>query len=289
MGVDIIRLTEACRVIVSGQGPVLSNIGLVVGDAEAVVIDPGFFPSDGDQVMNPIHLWIDRPIAYMVYTHFYPNHLLGSQFFENPQVISHQKCMEVLERDLKTRPPGKEIARWLEANPRIGARWGEAEIRLPYVSFEDELILDLTGATLDLMYLGGGDTDGSIIAWYSPDMIAYVGDLLFSKGHPYMVDADILAWIDALERVKLLEPFVVVPGHGETLSAKGLDKTLDYLTSLRDQVSSLLDRGAEADEIVSRVDLSGFGFPEPRSPQVFRLGILKAIATLLKRRSSSPK
>ncbi len=286
MGVDITRITDKCRVILTGQAPILSNIGIVVGEAQAAVIDPGFLPWDAGQVMSPINMWIDRPISYMVYTHFYPNHILGNQFFENVQTISHQNCLNVLERDLKTDPPGKEVGRWLEANPDIGARWAEVKVRVPDVGFEDELILDLTGVTVDLMYLGGGDTGGSIIAWISEGRIAYVGDLLFSGGHPYMLDADILAWIEALERVKLLEPFIVVPGHGDTCSAKELDRALSYLTSLRDQIDSQLSKGVEAEEIVERVDLSEFGYPAPKRKNVFRLGILKAVATLLQARVS---
>lgn len=284
MGVEITRFTDRCRAILTNEGPQLCNIGLVVGEAEAAVLDPGFLPSDADQVISPINLWIDRPVLYTVYTHFYPNHILGNQLFAHTQIISHQNCLQVLSRDLKTTPPGKQIGRWLEANPEIGARWAEFRIRLPDVGFQDELILDLGGVSLDLMYLGGGDTDGSIVGWNSQDKIAYLGDLLFVRGHPYMVDADILQWIEALERVKLLEPFIVVPGHGETCSVKELDRALDYLTSLKDQVNSLLDRGAEADEIVTRVDLSAFRYPPPRKEKVYRLGILRAIATLLKHR-----
>lgn len=285
MGVDLTRLTEKCRVVLTGRGPQLCNIGVVVGEAEAVVIDPGFLPVDAEEVMSPINLWVDRPIAYMVYTHFYPNHILGNQFFENTQTISHRNCLTLLARDLKTTSPGKEIARWLEANPEIGTRWSEFKIRLPDVGFDDELIVDLVGTTLDLMYLGGGDTDGSIIGWVSQDRIAYVGDLLFVKGHPYMVDADILQWMDALERIRLLEPFIVVPGHGDPCSRKELDRALGYLATLRDQIDSLLDRGAEPGEIVARIDLSEFEYPPPKKENVFRLGILKAIATILKRRN----
>lgn len=286
MGVEITRLTDKCRVILTDEGPQLCNIGVVAGEAQAVVIDPGFLPADADEVMSPINLWVDRPITYIVYTHFYPNHILGNQFFEETQTISHHNCLSTLSEDLKTTPPGKEIGRWLEANPHIGARWSDLKIRLPDVGFDDELIVDLVGATLDLMYLGGGDTDGSIIAWVSQDRIAYVGDLLFVKGHPYMLDADILQWMDALERIRLLEPFIVVPGHGDPCSRKELDRALHYLATLRDQINSLLDRGAESDEIVARIDLSEFGYPPPKKEKVFRLGILKAIATLLKRRGS---
>lgn len=286
MGVDITRLTDKCRVILTDWGTVLSNIGLVLGEVQAAIIDPGFLPWDADVVMSPINMWIDRPISYVVYTHFYPNHLLGNQSFEGVQTISHQRCFDILEQDLKTTPPGKEIERWLEANPEIGARWSEVKIRLPDVGFEDELILDLTGTTLDLMWLGGGDTGGSIVAWIPEERIAYVGDLLFHGRHPYMVDADILAWIEALERVKLLDPVVVVPGHGDACSIRELDRAIHYLTEMREQIDSLLSGGVEADEIVDTVDLSEFGYPPPKSEKVFRLGILKALATILQRRKA---
>ena len=77
------------------------------------------------------------------------------------------------------------------------------------------------------------------------DQVLFVGDLMFTGRIPFVADADVSAWITALDRVIALKPKVVVPGHGpySTDAVTDLAQTRDYLVYLRTQISAGLRAG----------------------------------------------
>ncbi len=92
------------------------------------------------------------------------------------------------------------------------------------------------------------------------DKVLFVGDLVFSGRIPFVADADVSAWIAALDRVLALKPRIIVGGHGPHSSAAATDlaQTRDYLVYLREQISAAFEQGLDFDSAYRKIDWSRF-------------------------------
>ncbi len=83
---------------------------------------------------------------------------------------------------------------------------------------------------------------------------------MFSGRIPFVADADLNGWIDALERVLALKPRIIVSGHGRysTNAVADLAQTRDYLVYLRTQIGAAFEEGLDFDAAYRQIDWSRF-------------------------------
>src|SRR5215210_5844590 len=77
-------------VIPDGRVPLVPNIGVIVGDRAALVIDCGLGPRNG-AITHQIARTLagDRPL-YLTLTHFHPEHGFGAQAFRDTTILYNQ-------------------------------------------------------------------------------------------------------------------------------------------------------------------------------------------------------
>ena len=77
-------------------------------------------------------------------------------------------------------------------------------------------------------------TDNDSIVWIPERRVLFTGDLAFNGGTPFLLQGSVTGARHTVERLRALEPEVVVPGHGEVCGVEVLEACAAYLDFVLD-------------------------------------------------------
>jgi glyoxylase-like metal-dependent hydrolase (beta-lactamase superfamily II) len=209
------------------------NTGIVIGDDAVLVADTQATPVMAQDVIRRIREVTDKPIKYVVLTHYHAVRVLGATAYQPQQVIASQDTYDlIVERgaqDMKSeieRFP--RLFRAVESVP--GLTW-------PTLTFKGEMTLWLGKLEVKLMQLGRGHTKGDTVVWLPQQKIMFSGDLVEYDATPYAGDAYFEDWPATLDAIAALRPEKLVPGRGPTLTTPaqvqaGLEGTRAFVSEL---------------------------------------------------------
>jgi len=213
------------------------NTGIVIGEDAVMVIDAQATPVMAQDVIRHIRQVTDKPIKYVVLTHYHAVRVLGASGYKAEHVISSRDTYDLIvergEADMRSeieRFP--RLFRAVESVP--GLTW-------PTIVFEKRLTLMLGKLQVDLMQVGRGHTKGDTVAWLPQQKILFSGDLVEFDATPYTGDAYLNDWPATLDAVAALGAEKLVPGRGAALQTPaqvkaGLDGTRAFVTAMYQSV-----------------------------------------------------
>jgi glyoxylase-like metal-dependent hydrolase (beta-lactamase superfamily II) len=237
------------------------NTGIVVGDDAVIVIDTQATPVMAQDVIRRIREVTDKPIRYVVLSHYHAVRVLGASAYRPEHVIASRDTFELIvergEADMKS-----EIARFprlfraVESIP--GLTW-------PTLVFEHRLTLMLGGLEVEIMQLGRGHTKGDTVVWLPQERILFSGDLVEHGATPYAGDAYLAEWPATLDAIAALAPVKLVPGRGASLQtpeqvAAGIEGTRAFVSAMYESVSA----GAAAGKDLRTVYRDTYAALKPR-------------------------
>ena len=234
------RLSD-CAYAYTAQGD--PNTGVVIGDDAVLVIDTQATPVMAADVIRRIRTVTDKPIRYVVLSHYHAVRVLGASAYAPQHVIASCDTYELIaergEADMKSeieRFP--RLFRAVESVP--GLTW-------PTLVFERSLTLWLGKLEVRILQVGRGHTKGDTIVWLPQDRILFSGDLVEFDATPYAGDAYFSDWPATLDALAAMQPAKLVPGRGAALQtpaavANGLAGTRSFVAELYAAVK----RGAAA-------------------------------------------
>jgi len=222
------------------------NTGIVIGDDAVMVIDTQATPVMAQDVIRRIRGVTDKPVKYVVLSHYHAVRVLGATAYGPEHVIASRDTYELIvergEADMKSeieRFP--RLFRAVESVP--GLTW-------PTLVFERRLSLWLGKLEVDILQLGRGHTKGDTVVWLPREKILFSGDLVEYGATPYTGDAYLAEWPATLDAVAALQPAKLVPGRGASLQTAaevkaGLDGTRAFITELFDAVKRAASAGKD--------------------------------------------
>jgi len=92
-------------------------------------------------------------------------------------------------------------------------------VKVPDVTFDHELEVNLGNREVQLKFLGRGNTVGDTVAYLPKEKIVIAGDLVDSP-IPYLFGGFPVEQIDTLKKLLDLDFDTLVPGHGDVLKGK---------------------------------------------------------------------
>lgn len=234
-----------------------SNSALFVGDEWALVVDPGLTPSVVIEFLNAVREVTEKPVRWVVLTHWHPDHSLGSVCLplEGVDLIAHAENLRSLEKNLSA-----VLKQFAENAPTEEERDEllKCRTRFPTLVVEDKLSLDLGNHMIEVFHVGGAHTQGDIVVWSPEERVLATGDLFLHDSPPFMGEGSTSAWIAALELLALRDPLHVVPGHFAVGKLTDLLKFKAYLQTLLDYTKSALARGMSAEDASRNADFPEF-------------------------------
>ncbi|MGQ9723972.1 MAG: MBL fold metallo-hydrolase [Tepidimonas sp.] len=190
------------------------NTGVIVGDDAVMVIDTQATPAMAQDVIRRIREVTDKPIKYVVLSHYHAVRVLGASAYHPEHIIASQDTYDLIaergEQD-KASEIGRfpRLFRAVESVPP-GLTW-------PTITFTGQMTIWLGKLQVQLLQLGRGHTKGDTVAWLPQQKILFSGDLVEFEATPYAGDAYFKDWPQTLDRIAALQPEKLVPGRGAAL------------------------------------------------------------------------
>ncbi|HTY42581.1 MAG TPA: MBL fold metallo-hydrolase [Thermoanaerobaculia bacterium] len=271
-----------------------SNALFVVNDRDVLVVDTGMVPSTARVMAAELKKLTDRPVRYVVNTHWHDDHHGGNDVYRElwpgVEFVAHRDTRaDVLSQTYGSRP--KDLAR-LDAQAEKYERWAKTgvddegktlepprrqradeiaalsralapELRAireapPDLTFDDRLVLHRGDRTIEVLWLGRGNTRGDVVVFLPRERIAATGDL-FVQPIPFGIGSYYEDWAATLGRLDALEADVLVPGHGKVQCDRTyLRQVQALLTALVAEVKAAVSAGATLEETRERVTLDGW-------------------------------
>lgn len=255
-------------ILPDGRVPLVPNVGIVVGEREALVIDTGLGPANGRRVLQKARSLTDKPLVLTI-THFHPEHGFGANVFADAgaRIVYNRTQQYELDEKGKSyldmfRTFGEAVAEQLEG----------VEFVEPDELYDEHVTLDLGGIAVELLHFGLAHTRGDQVVFLPEEGVLFGGDLLENRIFPIVpwfppddVDVNGSRWIEVLDRLEELEPEVVVPGHGEVTGPELIGQVRSYLQDVRGRVrasSGTLEEVKAALEPQILSDYPGWDAPE---------------------------
>ncbi|MGO8937253.1 MAG: MBL fold metallo-hydrolase [Mycobacterium sp.] len=240
--------------------PGLSNAYLLTTQEGRVIVNTGM------GFEGPVHRAnfdaVDSsPVRYIIFTQGHVDHVGGLDSVRDPGTTVVAQANWTLWRDDNERLMPYRASRSAFAfqdtlaegiraiQQRLGTKHlvGQS-VPVVDVDFEDTLSLDVGGRRMELISVPGGETNDSLVAWLPEERICLCGNvfgpifghipnLVTMRGDRYR---DALTAIASVERVRDLQPELLVTGHFEPIA--GADQINAELTRLRDAIQHIHDQ-----------------------------------------------
>ncbi len=219
------------------------NTGIIIGDDAVMIVDATATPVMAQDVIRKVREITDKPIKYVLLTHYHAVRVLGASGYKNEgleQIIASQDTYDLIvergEQDMAS-----EIGRF----PRLfNAVESVPGLTWPTITFQKEMTLWLGKLEVKIMQVGRGHTKGDTIAWLPSQKICFSGDLVEYDAACYTGDAYLADWPQTLDNLTALGAQKLVPGRGPALlDATQVNKGLAYTKAF---VSALYRSAREA-------------------------------------------
>lgn len=296
----------------SGTMNVGANSPIIVTANEALIVDSSITPAAGRALAEDLKAVTEKPIRYVVDSHYHYDHAFGNQVFDrDAHVIGHQNTLVRMPGSMEqftylnsVRPIPERVTALREriakeADPQQKAVFErqiatslayleqvkETRITLPNLTFSDSITITRGGREMQIKYLGRGHTDTDVVVFLPKERIVASGDLMESI-ISYMGDSYPEDWIATLERLKALDFDTVMPGHGVVFNGKNkITAFQQYLRDVITQVNAFRKLGLSAEDAAARVDVTKHS---SEFPQIRGVGIDVAAVRRLYRLAQDP-
>jgi glyoxylase-like metal-dependent hydrolase (beta-lactamase superfamily II) len=228
--ISFVRLSDHAWAYTAEGDP---NSGVIVGDDGVMVIDTQATPGMAADVIRRIREVTDKPVKYVLLTHYHAVRVLGASAYKAQEIIASQATLEMI-RERGAQDMASEIGRF----PRLfravetipGLTW-------PTLTFERQMTLWMGRLEVQIIHVGAGHTRGDTIAWLPSEKVLFSGDLVEFNAGIYAGDAQLEEWPATLDKLRALGPEKLVPGRGPALMTpadceQGIAFTQDFVRAL---------------------------------------------------------
>lgn len=265
-GVYVIRHRDAPDTFPQG------NTTVIIGEREVLVVDSCYLPSSAKEDIAQIRQWTNKPVRYLVNTHWHFDHTMGNaaywEAFSPLTIIAHAetakqsvgynpgwferfpKRADAFRQALEsgkaangkplTEGEKKEYKEAIAGIEPVYAEFKTIVDRAPNLTFTEELTVDLGNRTVQIKHLGRGNTAGDAIVYLPKEKILITGDLLVSPV-PYLFGGYPADFVKTLEKMAWLDAQTTIPGHGEVFRGEAgtayINQVHDFLKVVVTQVS----------------------------------------------------
>lgn len=258
------------------------NSVVIVSRDGVLVFDTNGTPAAAAAVLAEIRKLTDRPVRYVVNSHWHWDHWYGSetykQAFPDARVVAHERTRRLMMGPaLDFNRPGIEsqlpayirsiearlaAAQAADAGGAEAARLGQllaedsffleqkASVRhaFPDLTYSDRLTLYLGEREIQLLHHERAVTPGDTFLYLPREKVLVTGDLLVNP-ISFALSCYPSGWLRTLERLDALDASLIVPGHGEPLADKALLRaTMNVFRELLRQGKEARDGGEDVDQ-----------------------------------------
>jgi glyoxylase-like metal-dependent hydrolase (beta-lactamase superfamily II) len=220
------------------------NIGLSFGGDGIFMIDDQF-ADDIEQIQEDIKKKSDKPVRFLVNTHFHGDHTGGNAAMAQTGTVIFS------QENVRTRLEGL-IKKETKKIPRES---------LPIITFSEDLTFHFNGDKIYVFHVHNAHTDGDAMVYFMDSNVLHTGDVFFNGKYPF-IDTEnggsLSGTINGLEKAlqAINEDTKIIPGHGNVGTYKDLQNTMEMLNTIYKRVyTQYVNKKTEA-EVIAMADLT---------------------------------
>lgn len=276
------------------------NVGFLVTEEGVLVVDDQY-ENIAQGIVDQIRTVTDKPIRFLVNTHYHVDHTGGNAVFAGvTEIIAHhsvrhrmldfrleqQRDLPGEVRRLETELKGlkdeddpyrttveKELALVTFLSDSAKAYDPDAVVP-PVLTFERGVRVWLGEQQVEVFHVGPGHTDGDVVVYFVNEKVLHMGDVFWNGMYPFIDTrgggsfSGMIATLDwALD---LAAPDAkVIPGHGEVTDVPTLRRFRQFLADLQTKVRRAVAEGMSPAAAIRSIDMDDY--PEI-TPQFMALG-----------------
>ncbi|HZM78199.1 MAG TPA: MBL fold metallo-hydrolase [Candidatus Limnocylindrales bacterium] len=221
----------------------VSNAGIIVGDEATVLVDTAATERRTRLLAEQVARVSPQPPDVLINTHFHGDHVFGNSVFSpRATIVAHELTrVEMLEAGHGLRNLWPDVD------------WGDTPITPPTITFRDAITVFAGQLRLEVIHVGPAHTTNDSVIWVPDKRILFAGDVLMSGVTPFCLMGSLAGSLRAIDRLRALDPEIIVPGHGHVGGKELLEQNESYLLWLQQLATdgvrsglSVLDLAAES-------------------------------------------
>jgi cyclase len=259
------------------------NTTVIIGERAVLVVDTAYLPSSAAEDIAQIRRWTDRPVRYVLNTHWHPDHQRGNSVyvdaFPDVTILAHAQTAQLMAaydagnrerypkrlqamKETLAKKPDAELQQTVAGRSRVLAELERSRLQLPTLTFDSELNLDLGNRVVEIRHTGTGDTRGDAWAWLPKEQVLVTGDLLAAPV-PYFFAGYPEDLARTLHRLNELDAKAIVPGHGDVMRDKTyLHAVLEMIETIVGEVNAAVVRigslSARLEDVRPQIDVAEY-------------------------------
>jgi cyclase len=300
--------------IAKPQYKINCNAAIILLGDSVLVVDTHSKPSAARALIEQIKKLTDKPVRYVVNTHFHWDHYQGNQAYPSSwpagvEIISSQATRENIElrgiprvkyeiatipaeiAKLKsdaasaTDPKQKaELQSNIDQAESYLAELKSMQFTLPSMTFDRSFIIHRKTRTVELLWLGNAHTNGDVWVFLPKEKILICGDAMHGWT-PFMGDSYPYDWIKTLDAAEKLDFSQALGGHGDVMHNKDkFELWKQYFHDLMEETANSYGNGAsleDAQKQVAKILVTKYAAKfDPNFPQSVGANITKAYQTI---------
>jgi glyoxylase-like metal-dependent hydrolase (beta-lactamase superfamily II) len=271
------------------------NTGVVVGDDGVLVVDATYFPSRAAADIALIRAVTDRPVRWLVNTHWHGDHTHGNAVYRDAfpglTIVGQRANRDYIAVNQDSwphrvtapeSPQRKTLASWEATRARgadsTGRRLSESELRAldraiaeqreeiaelakvrvapPTLLFDDSLTIFLGVRRVDVRGYGHANSPEDVVVYLPAERVLFTGDIVVHPV-PFAFQSYPVPWIGVLRSIEAIPASAIVPGHGPVFHDHAyLDRVLALLDTTKARVERQFREGKSLVQAAAAVDLS---------------------------------
>jgi glyoxylase-like metal-dependent hydrolase (beta-lactamase superfamily II) len=276
----------------STRQPVVGNGIIILNGDHVVVVDGAATPLVAERVIEGIRARTDKPVRYLVNTHWHGDHNLGNHRFVEAwpgiEIVAHRFTRQAMVgapmnyvEDVSNSIEGNmdQMAALLESGalpdgspiPAYGVEaltdlvqnrdiviqeMTTQTVTAPTLVFEDTLTLAGGPRDISIRFLGNANTRGDAVVWLAGERLLLTGDIVVAPT-PYGFGSYPGQWSAVIERMIAFQPVIIVPGHGPVMkNTLYLEKLIRLFDWLHAEVTGLIEAGNDLEAVRASLDFS---------------------------------
>jgi glyoxylase-like metal-dependent hydrolase (beta-lactamase superfamily II) len=208
------------------------NIGILATDKGLLLVDDKFSPL-AKKIENAMRGIEDKPLRYVINTHYHGDHTGSNAFFaQQAPIFAHENVRNRLSMGTD--------------NPD----------NLPVVTYQDGIKIYLDNEEVTLSHVPAGHTDGDTFVYFKKANVLHTGDLFFEVGFPYIdlkSGGSVKGYLASVRAMlkSIPDNVVIIPGHGKITNKPSLKNFAAMIEFSIARVSKAISDGKSDDEIIA--------------------------------------
>ena len=225
-----------------------SNAVFMVTDEGVLVIDTRTHPRPGQALLDMIRKVTDKPIKWVINSHFHGDHHFGNAPFKasGATFVAQAETARIMQH-----VQAKEMARRLDGFKRQGLDPNEVKLILADVTFDNSMTIKLGGREARLMYLGPGQQAGDTFVAFPHARALFTPGAFGKRSMPNMAfTPSVDSWVKLLEQVAAMDVDRILPAHGDVANRADVKELAAMLADEYATVKDAVAKGLSVDEAI---------------------------------------